>query len=174
MSTCGYQLLVGVELYECSPWRLTTRRCVVTGQGFGKPFVTRFRNNPGSVRILQRMDWNMKEYWRGTEAKFVLELYPVGFLNGLSDAISLSQRVFSARAGVMRKNTSLCGVLWCFAFRRFYNWYMSMQRPTSTAVALLCTDAGAGGTQLPIALKGQWIFWRYTFVMLIDRPLLLE
>lgn len=45
-----------------------------------------------------------------------------------------------------------------------------MQRPTSTAVALLCTDAGAGGTQLPIALKGQWIFWRYTFVMLIDRP----
>lgn len=36
------------------------------------------------------------EYWRGTEAKFVLELYPVGFLNGLSDAISQSQE-FSAR-----------------------------------------------------------------------------
>ena len=53
----------------------------------------------------------MQEYWRGTEAKFVLELYPVGFLNGLSDAISQSQRAFSTRAGVMGKNTSLCGAL---------------------------------------------------------------
>lgn len=38
-----------------------------------------------------------------------------------------------------------------------------MQRPTSTAVALLCT--GARGTQLQIALKEQWIFRHYTFVM---------
>lgn len=89
------------------------------------------------------------EYWRGTEAKFVLELYPLGFL-GLGDAISQSQRVwyssiiretivFGAWAGVMGMALLCTGTSWysttgCFErfiptlylchvdWQTFYSW----------------------------------------------------